>query len=192
MDYSNEFGEQDFMKGRFAADQGVHARFYTVAFHNEEKSAKAGRPIYDDVDWIEIIASGNANNIIRRKATEEDLQRFSRQYNIFCRDKAATGEQLIGTPLAEVPWLTKSQVSEMAYMRINTLEQLAVVDDNTCSRFAGLYDMKRKAKAALEAAEKSAPMTEMAQKMEQMGLMMKDLLEQNRILKEGQKEKTAK
>jgi hypothetical protein len=77
----------------------------------------------------------------------------------------------------------------MAYMRIHTLEQLAVVDDNTCSRFAGLYDMKRKAKAAMEAAQKSAPMTEMAMQMEQMKVQLEELLAQNKLLKEAKKEK---
>jgi hypothetical protein len=185
MDNVNSFGDEDFVRGRYAADAGVHARFYTVAVHNEDKSATEGRPIYDEKDWIEIIASGNANNIIRRKASDEDKQRFHRQYTIFERDRSLTGEQLTGTPLAEVSWVTKSQVAEMAYMRIHTLEQLAVVDDNTCSRFAGLYDMKRKAKAAMEAAQKSAPMTEMALQMEQMKVQLEELLAQNKLLKES-------
>jgi hypothetical protein len=187
MDYANEFGENDFGRGRFAHDAGVHARFYTIARHNESKSAEEGRPIYDDVDWVEIIATGNANNIIRRKASEEDKQRFSRQYQIFGRDKAATGEQLTGTPLHEVPWLTKSQVAEMAYMHIHTLEQLGAVADTVCSRYAGMYDMKRKAIAALEAASKSAPMTEMALQMEQMKVQLEELLAQNKLLKESKK-----
>ncbi len=183
MDLANEFGENDFGRGRFAMDTGVHARFYTVAVKDESASAEHGRAIYKDVDFLEIIAAGNANNIVRRKASEEDTQRFSRQYAIFNRDKASTGEQLIGTPLVEVPWLIKSQVSELAYMHIQTLEQLANVDDNTCGRYAGLYDMKRKAVAALEASTKAAPMTEMALQMEQMKAQLEDLLAQNKELK---------
>lgn len=187
-DNANEFGDSDFMRGRYAGDAGVHARFYTVAHKDEVRSAEEGRPMYKDIDFVEIIASGNANNIIRRKATDEDKERFGRQYQIFSRDKAATGEQLIGTPLVEVPWLTKSQVSEMAYLHINTLEQLAAIDDSVCSRYAGMYDMKRKAKAAIEAAEKSAPMTEMALQIEQMKLQLAEVLAQNTALKEAQKE----
>lgn len=182
-DNVNNFGERDFTQGRFAADAGVHARFYTIASHNEALSAEAGRAIYDEEEFVEIIASGNANNIIRRKATDEDKQRFGRQYLIFGRDKAATGDQLTGTPLAEVPWVTKSQCAEFAYLHIHTLEQLANVDDATCGRYAGFYDMKRKAKTAMEAAEKSAPMTEMARQNEQMKLQMEELLAQVELLK---------
>lgn len=185
MDFSNDFGENDFGRGRFAMDTGVHARFYTVAVKDEAASAEAGRPRYNDADFLEIIAAGNAQNIIRREATEEDKMRFARQYAIFNRDKTTTGDQLIGTPLVEVPWLTKSQVSEMAYMHIQTLEQLANVDDNTCGRYAGMYDLKRKATAALEASNKAAPMTEMALQMEQMKAQLEDLLAQNKALKEA-------
>lgn len=187
MDYANDFGEQDFMKGRFANDAGVHARFYTVMVRDEEESAKAGRPIHIEKEFVEIIAAGNANNIIKRKASDEDKARFRRQYEIFSRDKESTGEQLIGTPLTEVPWLSKAQVSEFAYLHIHTLEQLANLDDNTCSKFAGMYDTKRKARAAIEAADKAAPMTEMALQMEQMKTQLEDLLLQNKQLKENAK-----
>lgn len=185
MDLANEFGSDDFMKGRYAGDVGVHARFYTVMVQNEEESARAGRPIHVEKEFVEIIASGNANNIIRRKATDEDRQRFRRQFEIFNRDREATGEQLVGTPLVEVPWLSKPQVHELAYIRVHTLEQLSSLDDNTCSRYAGMYDLKRKAIAAVESAAKSAPMTEMALQMEQMKSQLEDLLAQNKVLKEA-------
>lgn len=187
MSNADVFGEDDFMKGRFAADAGVHARFYTLMVHDEEASAKAGRPIFDGKEFVEIIAAGNANNIVKRKATSEDKQRFRRQYEIFCRDKEAEGEQLIGTPLTEIPWLTHSQKAEFAYLHIHTLEQLANVDDNTCSRLAGMYDMRRKAKESIAAADKAAPMAEVMLQMEQMKVQLAELLEQNKLLKESQK-----
>lgn len=176
MDNLNDFDDLTFSRGRFAADAGVHARFYTLAVQNEEESAKAGRPIYADKEFVEIIAAGNANNIIKRKATEEDKQRFHRQYEIFCRDKEASGDQLVGTPLTEISWLTRSQVAEFAYMHIHTLEQLAHLDDNTCSRRAGVADIRRKAKAHLEASDKAAPMTEMAQQIETQKAQMQELM----------------
>jgi hypothetical protein len=187
LDNVNEFGEVDFQRGRFANDAGVHARFYTVMVRSEEESAKAGRPIHVEKEFLEIIAAGNANNIIRRKASEEDRMRFARQYAIFSRDKSATGEQLIGTPLVEVPWLTKSQIHELAYLHVHTLEQLAGMDDNTCSKAAGMYDVRSKARTAIEASAKAAPMTEMALQMEQMKAQLEDLLAQNKELKKAVK-----
>lgn len=188
-DNVNSFGEADFTKGRYAADSGIHARFYTCMVMDETKSAEAGRPIRVEKEFVEIIAAGNANNIIRRKATDEDRQRFARQYEVFNRDKEATGGQLIGTTLADIPWVTKAQVSELAYMHIHTLEQLAGLDDNVCSRHAGLYDLRRKAVVAAKAASDAAPMTEMAHQMELMKQQLEDLLLQNKALKEGGKAK---
>lgn len=185
-DNVNSF-DDTFDRGRYAGDSGMHARFYTVMMHDEAKSAEAGRPIYAETEFVEIIAAGNANNIIRRVASEEDYQRFSRQYQVFSRDKEFTGEQLIGTPLVEVPWISKPQVHEMAYMHIHTLEQLASVDDAVCSKYAGMYDLKRKAIVAAKAAADAAPMTEMAYQMEQMKLQLEELMLQNKALKEGVK-----
>lgn len=182
------YNDNDFTGGRFQGDKGVHARFYTLPQKDEAKSEKKGRPIYEEKDYVEIVAAGNANNIVRRKATEEDKQRFARQYEVFCRAKNSDSEQLIGTPLTEVSWLTKSQVSEMAYFHIHTLEQLASVDDSACSRFAGLYDMKKRAKVMMEAAEKAAPLTEMQSQMEQMKIQLQALVEQNKELKQENEE----
>lgn len=151
--------------GRFAADRGVHARFYTVPVQDKRESSSAGRPIFRDTEFIEIVAAGNANNVVRRKATNEDKQRFPRQYEAY---RQGAADQIIGTPLTEVPWITRSQVEELAYIRIRSLEELAHVDDNVCARMAGLYDLKRKAKAAMDAADAAAPLTELQAKNEQL------------------------
>lgn len=184
-DNVNAFGENDFTRGRYAAETGIYARFYTIMQESEEKSAAAGRPIHVEKEFVEIIAAGNANNIIRREVTDEDKQRFARQYEIFGRDKDMTGEQLIGTPLVEVPWISKSQIHELAYMHIHTLEQLSGLDDNVCSKHAGLYDLKRKAVVSVKASNDAAPMTEMAEQIKQMKAQLEDLLLQNKALKEG-------
>lgn len=154
-----------FNGGRYAADKSVYARFYTQPVQDDAASAEAGRPIFRDVVFIEIRAAGNQNNIIKRKATREDMGRFARQYELF---KQGDGEQVVGTPLTEVPWLTRSQVEELAYLRIRSLEALASLSDETCSKYAGMYDLKRKAAAALEAAEKAAPMTALAEENKQL------------------------
>jgi hypothetical protein len=151
-----EFDSDSFQGGRYAADRGVFARFYTKPVEDAAASAEAGRPIFKDQEFVEIIAAGNANNIVQRKASNEDRQRFRQQYEKF---KAGDGDALIGTPLSEVTWMTRSQVEELAYFRIRTIETLAEVSDEVCGRVIGLYDLKRKAKAVLEASDKAAPLT---------------------------------
>jgi len=177
---NEDYDLRDF-DGRFRADQGVQARFYTLPMQDHAATAEHGRPMFKDTEFVEILAAGNANNIVKRKATDEDRQRFHRQYAMFRR---GVDEQLVGTPLTEVAWLTRSQVEELAYLRIKTLEALAGMDDNICGRHAGLYDLKKKATVALEAAGDMAPLTklqeensELARKVEELTLQLKELTE---------------
>jgi hypothetical protein len=150
-----EYDVQDFNE-RYAADKSVYARFYTMPVKDEHASANEGRPIFYDKEYIEIRAAGNQNNIVQRPSMQQDRERFSRQYAAF---KQGNSEQVVGTPLTEVTWLTRSQVEELAYVRIRTLEHLSSVSDDICSKMPGLQDLKRKAAQVLEAAEAVAPIT---------------------------------
>lgn len=150
-----DYDVQDFNE-RYAADKSVYAKFYTMPVKDEHASANEGRPIFYDREYIEIRAAGNQNNIVQRPAMEQDRQRFSRQYAAF---QKGAEEQVIGTPLTEVTWLTRSQVEELAYVRIRTLEHLSSVSDEICGRMPGLQDLKRKAAQILDAAEAVAPIT---------------------------------
>lgn len=174
-----EYDVNDFNE-RFAGDKSVYAKFYTVPVKDEAASATEGRPIYKDKEYVEIRAAGNQNNIVQRIATAMDRDRFSRQYEMF---KKGQDDQVVGTPLSEVTWLTKSQVEELAYVRIRTLEQLSGVNDDVCQRMVGLTDLKRKAQAFLESAEKAAPLTalqaendELKQQVAALAAQMKELL----------------
>lgn len=175
-----EYDVNDFNE-RYAGDKSVYAKFYTMPVKDESASAKEGRPIFRDREYIEIRASGNQNNIINRPADNLDRQRFSRQYDLF---KKGCDEQMVGTPLTEVTWLTRSQVEELAYVRIRTLEQLANVNDETCQRMVGLRDLKNKAEKFLEASEKAAPITALQEEnatlkgqVEALAAQMKELLD---------------
>lgn len=139
---------------REAADKSVFARFYFMPEEVPKESKEAGRPIYRDREYVEIIAAGNSTNRVIRPVSDLDRNRFRAQYAKF---KEGDMEQLMGTPLTEVPWLTRSQVEEFAYLKIRTLEQLAGVGDDVCTRVPGLFSMKKKAGLALEKSEKAAP-----------------------------------
>lgn len=152
-----EFDASDF-ESREAGDKSVYVRFYVRPFKDEEASNEAGRPIYKDRDYVEIRAPGNQNNVIMRPVTDMDKQRFRQAYQAF---KAGALEQDFGTPLTEVPWMTRSQVEELAYLKVRTLEQLVAVGDDVCTRIPGLFQLKQKAQVAIEKAEKSAPFIKM-------------------------------
>jgi hypothetical protein len=157
---SVEFDVNDFQDPNL--NKGVYARFYFVPRKDEVASAQEGRAIFHDVEYIEIIAAGNANNIIRKPVRDEDRFRFRDQYEKF---RQGDTEQLCGTPLTEVPWLTRSQVEELMYRKVRTVENLAEISDSACN-VPGLLDLRRKAEAWLVKAKEAAPFTAMQAEMD--------------------------
>lgn len=174
-----EIDAEVFQNGRFAADRGVHARFYLKPVIDKAASASAGRTIHKEVEYVEILAAGNPNNIVQRRATSEDRSRFEKQYSLF---KQGSEEQLTGTHLTEVAWLTRSQIEELAYLRIRSLEQLANVSDEVCGRNVGLYELKKKANAVLEASASEAPLHKLQAENEKLLKQVEELTEQLKIL----------
>lgn len=144
---------------READDKNVFVHFYLHPVKDEEKSNEEGRPIFREVEFIEIRTPGSQTNIIRRPVRREERERFPQQYRRF---KEGMEDQQIGTPLTEVPWITKSQVEELSFFRLRTVEHLATATDEVCSRFAGLYQLKQKAQAYLARAKEEAPMVAIA------------------------------
>jgi hypothetical protein len=185
IDPLNDFEENLMQRGRFAADRGVQARFYSKPIEDAEKSAEAGRVVCKDVVFVQILAPGLTNNTVERKATDEDKQRFRRQYESFRENGESTME---GTPLESVTWISRAQVEELAYMKIRTVEVLSAISDDVCGRAPGLYDLKRKAQAHMEKADKAAPFTEMARKNEVLEGQVQALQQQLEKLLEAQKE----
>lgn len=178
-----EYDTQDF-ESRTAGDKSVYVRFYIRPLKDEAASLEEGRPIFRDREYVEIRAPGNANNVVQRPVTDMDKERFRHAYRAF-RDGAT--EQDFGTPLTEVPWITRSQVEELAYLKVRTLEQLVNVGDDVCTRIPGLYQLKQKANVAIEKAEKNAPFIKMQAENEelkgQLAELKKAVEEQSAIIK---------
>lgn len=148
-----EFDVNDFTESA-EQDRKTYVKFYIRPLHDEEKSAEEGRPIYNDCEYIEIRTPGNETNIIRTPVNDIHKRRFARQYASF---KAGEDEQTTGTPLSEVPWITRSQVEELSYLRIMTIELLADVNDDVCTRIPGLFKLKQRAQVYVQQAKESAP-----------------------------------
>jgi hypothetical protein len=144
--------------------KGVYARFYLVPKQNEALSAEKGMPVFEDKEYIELIAAGNSTNIIRRPVYEQDKRMYRGEYKLF---KEGDAEQITGTRLDEVPWITRSQVEELLYRKIRTLEGLADVSDQDCN-IPGMLDLRRKAQAWLTKAQEAAPFTAMQAELDAM------------------------
>lgn len=150
---------------REAADKKVFVKFFTKPVQNESKSASEGRPIFDEREYVEIRTPGQQSNVIQRPVTDMDRQRFRESYRQF---KEGITEQLVGTPLSEVPFLTRSQVEELAYLRVRTVEHLADLNDSVCGQHVGLHKLKQTAKSYLDRALGQAPLAELQAQLDQL------------------------
>jgi hypothetical protein len=133
--------------GRFAADSKLHVRFYSKPKYNPDKSAEENRPIYEDTVYVEIMMPGDKNNIVQRPALSmRDDLRFPKHYEQFLKGQQ---DQMVGTQLKVLPFLSEAQVEELAYFKIRTVEQLADLSDTV--NFMGAQEMKQRAQKFLKA-----------------------------------------
>lgn len=133
----------DFTVGQESAmDAQLLVRFFIKARQNKEATAEQGRPIYKDVEYCEIRVRGNRDPQACRPATYADKQRFPRHYDAF-KKRVELPEE--GTPLSEWPQISRSQVEELSFVNIKTVEQLIEVADTHIAKVQGGYALKQKA-----------------------------------------------
>lgn len=143
--------------GRFAMDDKLYVRFYNKPRLNVEKSNEANRPIYEDTVYVEIMMPGEKNNIIQRPADATDMRRFAKHYEQF---KAGVAEQETGTPLKTLPFLSESQIEELSYFKIRTVEKLANLSDSVAQNFMGARELSQKAQRYLQAVTSNESLAE--------------------------------
>ena len=159
-----------------AGDDSLLVKFYMDAAQDMVASKAAGRPVFKDIEWIDIRIPGNRDNIVIRPVRPEDTQRFPRHYQAF-KNRIATGgkESEIGTPLSAWPYagLTPARVKELDFFNIRTVEQLAGTSDGTGAKMPGFQAMKQAAVAYLEIAKQQEPVRELQKQLDDMNAIIK-------------------
>lgn len=175
-----------------AGDDALFVIFYMGIVQNETKSIEQGRPIFDDTEFCRIIIPGDKNTVIDRPASAQDKARFAKQYGLF-REGKKEEDQISGTRLTEWPFLTRGQCEEFRYLGIRTVEQLAEVRDDLCSRIPGLVGLKQNAKVwlgktknAAEAAMQAKLMTDQASRIDTLEKVVRDQAERIERMLAGQ------
>jgi len=154
-------------------DTGLVAVFRNGVVKNEAKSREAGRPIFDDIELIEIRVAGSKDVGVfpAMEFSHWDMdeyggqraytyaERFSRQYQQF---KAHQQQTKAGTPLDYLPFLTEAKRAELRAMNIYTVEALTVVDGTELKNLGpGGREMKNQAMAFLESSSDMARVTKL-------------------------------
>ena len=155
------------------ADKNLLVKFFTKPRQDMAETEKQGRPIYKDVEYVDIKIPGNRNSGACRPATQADKQRFPDHYRAF-KDRI-TEDYIEGTLLAEWPLISRSMAQELTFFHVKTVEQLATMADGQAAKFMGLAGIRQKAKTWLEAAKKDKPLWEMDEKIKAQAAEIEDL-----------------
>lgn len=150
-------------QARYALDHKLVVNFFMRAVKNNIKSNEAGRPIYDEKEFVRIIVPGNSRSVFEDIVTNEHRMRFADRYERF---KRGVSQSISGTPLEVWPQMTVGMVAELKAMNINTVEELAGLSDANAQRIMGNFDLRRRAQAFLDAAAGDAANSKMAAELE--------------------------
>jgi hypothetical protein len=142
---------QDFQPSQQSEqDKLLLVKFEYKNVQDQAASKEEGRPIFREKVYIDMKVPGSRDGIVR-PASDRDIARFPRHYEAF---KARIELPTDGTPLSEWPQMARSLVEELSFMNIKTVEQLANLNDSVAGRLMGGNNLKAKAKAWLDRADK--------------------------------------
>jgi hypothetical protein len=156
-------------------DNELHIRFYKHAELNSFESKKAGRKIFEDKVYIRILSPANRLSIIERAASDDDKLRFQSHYQRFM---AGQEQMTVGTPISELPTITRAQVLELQALKVETVEQLAAMADQTTQLLGtGGADLKRRAQVYLDRLNNSEELSKEVRSLKmQLELLQKEKL----------------
>ena len=130
---------------RYAKDNKLLVQFHTKAIMNPVESTKAGRPIYDQKDYIKIFTPGSQLSVIDAPVTDGNyMARFGTRYNEWKKSRENIQS---GTPLEMFPQMMANValIAELKSSHIHTVEQLADLPDSGVQRIMGGIELRRRA-----------------------------------------------
>lgn len=148
--------------------------FKTIPVLNQPASKEAGRPIYKDMEVVEVRIAGERNfspvfpaHAMWQRIDGEEVTYAQRWPDAYARFSAGKEQVAMGTPLSELPFLTESKRAELRALKVYTAEALASLDGkNLSSLGASGREMKNQAAAYLERAGNSAQSVALAAEVE--------------------------
>lgn len=143
-------------------DEHLLVRFVLHPKRDRKASKEAGRDIYKEIPYVEILQPGNKDSRIFDPATDYYRRRFPQHWDAF-QKRQQQDMAIEGTLLETWPGCSRAQVEELRYLNIRTVEQLASLSDANAQGIMGINSLREKAKAFLEASEKQSISDELAE-----------------------------
>jgi hypothetical protein len=162
-------------------DLTLGVEFFMKPVEIPSKSKAAGRPIFEDREMVRIAFPGDskrehvapANELHYHSGHRRQMtyaERFAATYKAF---KDANADQIVGTPLEHLPFLTAARRAEFKASGVKTAEQLAGLPDVTIKKMGmGIREYVTQAQAYLKAAEGSSQVAAMQAQIDELKAML--------------------
>lgn len=154
-------------------EKNLHPRFFTDGVKDEVASKKEGRPVFKNVEFVEVMIAGNrqlkpifpAHSVWKSMEVDGEFreityaERFRDAYRKF-KEQGVTSES--GTPVEELTFIDTAKRMELRALNIYTAEALAGLADRDLKALGmGGRDLREQAKAYLNKAKDTASATQM-------------------------------
>jgi hypothetical protein len=158
----------------------IRPRFYKEATLNEARTKAEGRPIYDDVEYVEVNYPGDRLQRLVRLADDPISNggpSYAKLYpDYYAAFKRGESRAVSGTPLEAWPILTTASVAELKASNILSVDELAEVSDGNIGKLGpGARDLREQARAFLDSAKGGANVAAMAQEISNLKKMVEAL-----------------
>ena len=138
--------------------------FHKQAIQNHKKSADAGRPIYEEFDYVRIQHPGE-RDYVDRKVTQQDAHRWPAQWMAYTQQK---GQAVIGTPIDLLFPKHPGIAANIRSAGFHTVEQLAEASAHGMSNLGmSAQDYVNAAQRYLEVAQRGVAHHQMQQELDQ-------------------------
>lgn len=146
------------------SDKRLWVTFTVEPRLNKKESKEAGENMYRDVEFVTIRIPGDKLSVVHRPVQPADKMRFPLQYAAF---RNAKGDEVVGTPLSLLPGVKPSQVKELEFFNVRTIDQLAAMPDGSAGAgMMGILALRNAAKNYIKASKEAAPLVKVQQELE--------------------------
>lgn len=136
---ASDLNNTDFT-GAMNPDAQLAVRFYSKPVKNEWESNLQGRPIFIDVDYVEIMKPGDPTTIINTPVRDDHKKRWPLHWAHY-QNRHGDDPKQVGTPLSQWPRITPAQVEELRALKFFTVENVAGASDASLQRIGMVAGM---------------------------------------------------
>lgn len=159
-------------------DKRLWVTFTMEAVLDRAATTTEGRNIYKDIEFVTIRIPGDKLSVVHRPVNPSDKHRFPLQYAAF---RNMRGEEIVGTPLSTWLGIKPSQVKELEFFNVRTVEQLAAMPDGSAGgSMMGILALRTAAKNFIAIAKENAPLQRVQQELEARDATIAALQEQTK------------